>query len=275
MYEIANVIYFTAARSLNLASQLKVSGHVSGIGSSREELFITLQQSSDILVYNIHTLAFQRNVTVKGLINPWDIAVHANVLYASEFQDKFVHRIHLTKAKNSNWFVDSTELTLSITKEGNVVVTCYDLHTIIEYTTTGTIVRKIRVDSIGNDITIGVPHAIKLEDDQFLICHNAKDHNHVCIIDSNGTLMKSYGNGKGFGFGQLDVPCYLAIDENDFILVFEYYNNRITYLNSSLEYIKELFFRISDVPKPRRIHLHNETLYISQYNEKIVTIFNL
>ena len=87
--------------------------------------------------------------------------------------------------------MDSKELTLSITREGNVLVTCYD-YTIIEYTPNGTIISKIRVDSIGSDNTIGLPHAIKLEDDQFLSCHNAKDHNHVCIIDSNGTLLKSY-----------------------------------------------------------------------------------
>ena len=43
MYEIANMIYFTAAKSLDLASQLKLSGHFSGIASSREELFIAIQ----------------------------------------------------------------------------------------------------------------------------------------------------------------------------------------------------------------------------------------
>ena len=86
---------------------------------------------------------------------------------------------------------------MSINKKGNIVVSCFDLYKILEYTPTGICVRDIRVDAI--DETIGcLQHAIQLDDDRFLICH-ASTHHRVCIIDSNVRMVKSSGVEKDQG----------------------------------------------------------------------------
>ena len=49
---------------------------------------------------------------------------------------------------------------------------------------------------------------------------------------SKAALMKSYGGGSGSGIGQMNLPCYLAIDRTGFILVADQNNNRIIQFNA-------------------------------------------
>ena len=99
-------------------------------------------------------------------------------------------------------------------------------------------IREIQLNAIGGTI-VGLVHAIQLDGDRFIICATKTTLDRVCIIDSNGRMMKSYGGGRGSGIGQMNRPCYLAIDRNGFILVADFSNNRIIQLNASLEFIRE------------------------------------
>ena len=135
------------------------------------------------------------------------------------------------------WTASSWECRL--TKKGNIVVSCFDLYRILEYTPIGSCVREIQVDAINGTSIRGLQHAIQLDDDRFVICHTTTKHHRVCIIDSNGRMMKSYGGNIGSGIGQMNGPRYLAVDRNGFILVVDRDNNRIIQLNASLEFIKE------------------------------------
>ena len=226
-------------------------------------------------MYDIETLSHRRKFTVKGLVDAWDMVAHANVLYVSERTDKLIHRIQLSDETSSHWSVDSGNLKMSINKKGNVVVSCFDLRKIIEYTPIGSCVREIQVNAIDENID-GLHHAIQLDDDRFLICHaTTTTHHRVCIIDSNGRMMKSYGGGRGSGIGQMNIPSYLAIDRNGFILVADQLNNRIIQLDTSLEFIREFISGSVGLKNPRRMHLHKKTrrLFIGELNERYITIF--
>ena len=85
--------------------------------------------------------------------------------------------------------------------------------------------------------------------------------------------MKSYGGGPGSGIGQMDLPCYLAIDRNDVIRVVDFNNNRIIQLNVLLEFIRES----AGLKKPTRMYLHEQTrsLYVADFGEDYITILDL
>ena len=167
---------------------------------------------------------------------------------------------------------------MSINKRGNIAVSCNDLDTIFEYTPTGNCVRKITVDAINKTIR-GLRHAIQLDDDRFLICHaNAKTHNRVCIIDSNGKMLRSYGGRTGSEMGQMNYPCYLAFNgQEGFIFVADRNNNRIIQLDLALEFVKEIIPGSEGLKQPKRMHLHEKSnrLYTAEYFKSDFKIFDL
>ena len=227
-------------------------------------------------MYDIDTLAHRRKIKVKGLLDGYDIAAHENVLYVSDCQAKLIHRIQLSDGTSSQWSVDGEELGMSINKIGNIVVSCADRNKIMVYTPTGSRVREIKVNAFDRTIDV-LEHAIQLDDDRFLICYATRTHRRVCIIYSSGRMMKSYGREAGSGIGQMDYPCYLAIDRNGFILVADENNNRIIQLNTSLEFIREFIPGSVGLKNPKRMHLRENTrrLYIAGRFERNITIFDL
>ena len=132
------------------------------------------------------------------------------------------------------------------------------------------------MDEIDRTI-FGLRHAIQLDDDRFVICQARSTQYRVCIIDSNGGMMKSYGGGKGSGIGQMNHPCYLAIDRSGIILVADQYNNRIIQLNASFEFIREFIPGSVGLKQPRRIYLHENRrhLYIAEGGQRNIAIFDL
>ena len=213
-----------------------------GIAMWNDKLYLLfpglLSQSPDIRVYNADSFKYQRTITVGGMKDPYDIVASDNVLYVSEFQDKLIHRIELPEESVSNWTVDGVWLKLSIAKNGNVIVACWNPHKIFEYTSFGNLVREIVVNRFDTNL-VELQHAIQMEGDKFLVCHAETTHHRVCMIDNTGRVIKCYGGNKGSGIGHVNMPTYLAVDRNGFILVADCDNNRIVRLKSSLEYISE------------------------------------
>ena len=238
-------------------------------------MYVVLSESPYIDVYDIDTSVHRRKIKVEGLVDGNDIVGQANWLHVSELTDKLIHRIHLPDENAAHWFVNSRDLTMSINKKGNIVVSCLELSKIIEYTPSGSCVREIRVDAIERKITC-LKHAIQLDDEQFLICHACQTCiNRVCIIDSRGRVVKSYGGAAGSGIGQLNLPIYLAVDQNGFILVVDHKNHRIIQLNASLEFIRVFNPEFWDLVGPNKIQLLDRRAYISASSEQNITILDL
>ena len=238
-----------------------------------EKLYLPAPRSPDIHVYNVDPFADQRTIRVNGMKRSYDIVASENVLYVSEYEDKLIHRIQLPGESVSNWTVDGIGLKLSIAKNGNVIVASwFDPTKIFEYTSFGDLVREIVVNRFDANL-IGLQHAIHLEGDKFLVCHTEITHNRVCMIDNTGRVIKCYGGNIGSGIGHLNVPLYLAINRNGFILVADQLNNRVVQLNSSLEYISETV----GIQVPQRILLNEERgrLYVKEFNTKSLTVFDV
>ena len=204
----------------------------SAVAIWNDELYIPAIYSSDIHVYNADPFAYNITITVSGMRNPYDIVASENVLYVSESENNLIHRIQLPEGSASSWTVDGEWFRLSISNDGNVVVPY--IYRILEFSSFGNLV----VGFVNKNLT-KLHHAIRMDDDKYLVCHAGITLNRVCMIDNTGRLIKCYGESEGSGVGQLNYPRHLAIDRNGFIFVADQDNNRIVQLNSSLEYIGE------------------------------------
>ena len=125
----------------------------------KDRLFFLAYGSPDILVYNTDPFAFNRTITVNGMKMLVDIVASENVLYVSEWVDKLIHGIQLPEESASSWTVDGTRLTLSIAKNGHVIVASRHPNIIFEYTSVGNLVREIVVNKYDADLT-GLTHAV-------------------------------------------------------------------------------------------------------------------
>ena len=232
---------------------------------SKDKLFCIHPKSSDIDVYNIEPFAFQRTITVEGMKRPFDIVAGDNVLYVSLVQENFIHRIQLPEETASKWSVDGNSLKPSISKNGNVIVACWNPSQILEYTSDGTLVRKIAVD------LIRLQHAIQLERDQFLVCHDEETHYCVCVVDNTGTVIDCYREHAKSGTGELDL--HLALGQNGSVLVADYDNNQIVQLSSSMKNIN----KFTGFTQPFRLLFNEEfqRLYVVENNDGSITIHNM
>ena len=73
----------------------------------------------------------------------------------------------------------------------------------------------------------------------------------------------------------MDLPVYLAIDQNGFFLVVEHVNFRIIQLNASLEFIREYIPESGGLEGPGQIHLLESRLFIAESTERHIKILDL
>ena len=185
-----------------------------------------------------------------------------------------VHRVPLNSSDPMNsWSVGiSSQMSLSTLKSGNILVTCYSPAKLMEYTTTGQLVREIPLQQ---DITYPL-HAIQMNNDRFLVSHVGNLHR-VCLIDNKGQLIKSYGGAQGSGPGQLANPYYLVADVNGCCLVADYSGHRVVLLNEELQFVKELIPQSSGMSYPFRLCLDRsrKKLLVSEWTSSRVVVFDI
>lgn len=101
-------------------------------------------------------------------------------------------------------------------------------------------------------------HAVKLANGQFAVSHGwtSADLHRLCVIDAEGKLKKSFGERRGSTNGQMDVPIYLAVDRNGFVLVADRDNSRVLLFDPDLELKREILSRDKHgLRRPRKILL--------------------
>jgi DNA-binding beta-propeller fold protein YncE len=147
-----------------------------------------------------------------------------------------VYKIELTGDNQVfKWRVegDSKPVGLSINTACNLLVSCRDDNKLLEYTSSGSLVREIRLESMMRPW-----HAIQLTSDQFVVCTSDDD---VVEVNSRGQVVVSYKNQlQSTTRHQFNDPRHLAVDKNnECIFVADTNNNRIVMLSRSLKCARE------------------------------------
>jgi len=149
-----------------------------------------------------------------------------------------------------------------VTKCYNVLATLYNTGRIQEYTTDGSLIREISLDS-----SIDRPwHSVQVSTGNFVVIDLGRQHR-VCIVDTSGHIIQSYGGSPGSGVGQLNNPCHLAVDIHDNVLVADRDNNRVHLLSPTLAHIGDLVIPRHELNQPYTLYFDDlgHRLYIGEW----------
>ena len=248
---------------------IQFSSEVRGITAISKEMFIVCAKLNEVQVYDIETSAFKMKFPVGGLHNPWSITANDNALFISETESGTIHRVEVPGKSTMKWTIGGSYGRLSITKQGSILVT--NNNKLCEYTVDGILKRKIILDLEMRDLH----HAIHLENDNFLISHvNGKMHR-VCLVNTRGKLIRSYGGSSGFGKGQLYHPEQLIVDQNSHIFVPCFGDKRVVFLTSQLKFVKNVIPSSTNISCISTIYLDEYLgqLYVADSNNKTISVF--
>ena len=210
-----------------------------GILAFKDQLYVG-RSGGHIEIYSIPTLSFQRSLTIPGLgcIDDMTSCPGCDVLFISDHCNNLTHVID-GRGLAVSWKVDDTPSGLSVNSHLNVLITFTGVRKLREFTPSGQLVREI---SLQSDMTYP-KHAIQLDNQRYAVVHgktNSTGLHRVCIVNSIGTIIQSYGGNKGSGLGQLHSPLRLAVFGGS-IIVSDYNNKRLLLFNSStLTFIREI-----------------------------------
>ena len=244
----------------------KKDKQILGIATLYCQLFIVRGGSQQIDIYNTLDFTETGHVTVNGMKRPRCLVAcsHYNCLYVSDATG-YIHRVELFNKSVSKWTVKGQSCGmpegLSLTTAHTVIVTLLGANRLHEYTTQGELMRDISLDV---DLKMS-GHSTQLSTGQFVVCDAGTKHR-VCIIDTQGQVVRSYGRDKGSADGQLNGPYSLAVDKTDHVFVADCDNNKVRLFSPSLTHLGDVTLPGYQLNKPCTIHLDQlyACLYVSE-----------
>jgi DNA-binding beta-propeller fold protein YncE len=266
---------------------------VVGLTSVDSRLFVLRSPSFKLIeVYDTTTFTLQQALNVAGLSDRYDgyidndltSCVVNNCLYVSDYDNANVCKIEL-RGDNEvfKWRVEdnSRPTGLSINTACNLLVSCFNDKKLLEYTSSGSLVREIRLESMTRP-----QHAIQLTSDQFVVCtlngiDGAMSGEDVIEVNSRGQVVVSYGNQLQSTIRpQFKSPRHLAVDKsNECIFVADRDNNRIVMLSRSLKFAREFQPSVDGrkLEEPYSLHLNqsNSHLYVNEYFGGCIFVFDI
>jgi len=192
--------------------------------------------SYKISVYDTDYYRLQRRLDVPGLNSVSDMTAcaHNYCLYIAG--DRCIHRAALPDAADvRKWQVHDDLPGLSVTDTHSVLVTCQEDQMIKEFNTNGKLLREIELPTY----FVNPQHAIQLSDGDFIVSYGETDDDPhcVCLMDSDGHVVKSYGGSRRSKRRRLDSPLRLAVDGNGFVVVVVDMDCRVLLLSPTLHYV--------------------------------------
>jgi len=252
---------------------------VVGVTSVDDELFALLERDDNqVAVYSINNYELLRHIHLPGLklsaINDMTSCVRHKCLYASDCDNRCIHRYDLSSSAVSKWSVPGPPWGLSVTPGScNLLVACREPSKLVELRADSG--QRVRAITLQSDIEC-LHHAVQLTTGQHVVCHGECDTlRRVCLVDVEGRVTRSYGGQRGSEVGQLNYPRHLAVDEDSqFIFVADWFNDRVVLLSPTLEFVRE--FSVG-VLEPRRLYFHQTTrrLFVGQWPGGGITVIQL
>jgi len=244
---------------------IPVNASITGVTVLGDELFVVRGGSSCIVVYDTKNFSQTRNISIPGSSDLRAIIACSryNSLFISDVELNVVHHYNLSNNVGSKWSVGGACFGLSLTNANHVLVTSHNTKRLKEYTLDGILVREISLDS-----SIVYPyHSVQLSSGLFVVSHTGAMHR-ICIVDTLGRIIRTYGGAPGKGIGFMNTPGHIAVDLHDNVLIADYHNNRVVLLNLSLThlgYIPALGYDRTNMPWALHLDELHRRLYIAEW----------
>jgi len=246
---------------------IKASGvEVCGLSVCQSELHVLLCDTKEgqIKTYDIHNYKNKQARLSTPVSVMWDMAssVTDNCLYMSNLHTNKLQKVTRTGSLTDFRVAGSQIRGLAMLPNGNLLVTCRNPDALTEVGGDGAIVNKILLPK-----SVMQPwHAVWLSTGNFAVCHGSgpNSEHRVCIVESSGHVTRSFGSYYGSESSELNVPCHLAVDENDFIFVADCINKRVTLLCPMLTFVCHVTDKMKS--RPQRLYLDRDAqrLYVGQ-----------
>ena len=239
---------------------------VMGVTSLDNQLYVLRHKPSEqVEIYDINSYHFQRCLTVLGLGNAQDIVAcaHNRCAYMSDSSHKSVRKIALLGDTTTQWTVNDEPHGLSLSLTHGVLVTCLDVSKIKEFSADGQLLREV---VLPGDV-VSPAHSVQLSSGEFIVCHGDLYNrlHRVCLVSSDGHVVKSFSGPKGSSSQQINMLTRLAVDENDFVYVADACNRRVLLLSPSLTFVRQVVSCEQFTGRPRAVHLdrNRQHLYVA------------
>ena len=243
---------------------------VGGVTSLGDDVFVVRFERQQIEVYDAVTFTLQRSLAVPELgSRSLGLAVcpSNNCLYASDWENNDVHRIELSGSNAvTKWSVARSPAGLSVNRAQSLIVVSNGERKLQEFTTHGTLLQNIQLQ-LGTE-SPNPWHAIHLASDQFAVCCR-ESLNGLCLVDSRGAVIRSYGGHKGSQVMNMKSPASLAVDKYESILVADMLNNKLLVLDRSLASAHEMSVSVDGGLKGPRSLWYDKSrgrLYIGEWD---------
>jgi len=236
------------------------------VTSLLDEVYVLREKVRDqVEVYDVINYRLQRRLTVPNIGGLTDMTSceHYRCVYIGDPIVECMHRLDVQGAF-TQWAVNDQPVGLSVNAAHNVLVTCWFVRKIKEFSSHGDLLRELTLP----DDVIHPWHAIQTSNGGYIVCHGRYGDavHRVCKISADGCdIIKSHGGQPGSDIGLYNMPVRLAVDNNEFVFVADVNNRRVTLLSPTLDYIRQVVSRDDLKWMPNRLYLdiHRRRLYVA------------
>lgn len=217
-------------------------------------LYVTRKLSRIIIGYDLTTFVAKLEFPVTGLSNPSDVKGRGHndlCIFDMKSHDERKEIIIFdlsSKAIPRRWSTGDDYGSISVTDEGNVILTVRKKNKLKEYTLDGQVIREILL----SPEIVKPLHSIKLISGHFLVSYSRK--NGICIVDEDGDVLRSFVEENVSWLGPTELVC-LTVDSSGSIMAADKTAGRVLLLTPTLELKKELITQIHGLKSPVKIHL--------------------
>ena len=248
---------------------------VRGVAFEGEDIFVVLEGSCEIKVFNSTTLESKDSIFLADLSDPWDILALEGHIFVTETDRKSLFCMP-DRQNWKEWPLSSSMATLSRTPEGTILVCCK--RRLVEFDLDGGKIKQVPLKRIdGNPWRDSPLHAVKLSRMGYVVCDSRYQHHRIILLKNGGTPVIAYGEPAKLEKKPMRLPRYFVRYQNDFILVADQDNDRILMVSPDLEPVREFITASGDIRKPFRMCLDEKgkRLYVVGENQESVSVFIL
>jgi len=230
---------------------------VQGVAVYKQKIYVATENNSEISVYSSDEHVFLHALVVPGLKQASDMTFcrRNSCLYLIDWVVRSIFRAEIEGVKEIiDWSTEGEFGGLSASGDGSVVLAGHETNSLKEYTTWGTLIRTVKLKSDVGEV-IRPWHAVKLASEMFVASHGSSSDtalHRVCLVDSGGQIVKSFGGLRGRGNNSLWGPYHLCMTDENRLFIADCNNGRIVVLDENLEFLSEIS---GSLRKPRRICL--------------------